>query len=397
MDPVAARLTVSPACLALAGSLRDFDPKDALATSARLRRDGHEPALVAAAMSLAELRREARPRLGDAADAMVFHRAGLEQASRAVVSGLHAERFAAAGCTAVADLTAGLGADARAVAARGLGVVAFEADEATAILAAHNLAAHNLAPWPAARVVHGDSLALLAEADVDGVFADPARRNARGRRHDPADYSPALDRVLDLAPRYRALGVKAGPGLPHEAVPPGFEAEWVSVDGDVVEVGLWAGAAAHGEGHAALVIRGDRHHRIAGPTDRADAGALGAYLLEPDGAVIRAGLVGVLAERLEARLVDPQIAYLTCDAVPPATPFARAYRVIERLPLDVKVLAKELRARDVGTVDIKKRGVDLTPEQLRPRLKLRGSGRATLVLTRLEGRHAALLVEAVPA
>ncbi|MDN4475024.1 class I SAM-dependent methyltransferase [Demequina sp. SYSU T00192] len=389
MDPATARLTASPACLELAASLRDTSPRDALAVAGRLRKAGHEPALVAAAMSLAELRREARPRLGDAADAMVFHRAGLEQASRAVASALHAERFAEAGCRAVADLTAGLGADARAVAARGLGVVAFEADEATAVLAAHNLS-----PWPDARVIHGDSLALLEGADVDGVFADPARRNARGRRHDPADYSPPLDQVLDLATRYRALGVKAGPGLPHEAVPEGFEAQWVSVDGDVVEVGLWAGAAARRAGHSALVVRGEERHEIAGPTDRAPAGPLGAYLLEPDGAVIRAGLVGVLAAQLGAHLVDPSIAYLTADA-PIATPFARAYRVLERLPLDVKVLARELHARDIGTIDIKKRGVDLTPEQLRPRLKLRGSGRATLVLTRLEGRHAALLVEPV--
>ncbi|WP_062383971.1 THUMP-like domain-containing protein [Demequina iriomotensis] len=387
MDPVTARLTVSDACLALASSLGEVAPRDALAVSDRLRRDGHSPALVAAAMSLAELRGEARARLGDAVDSMVFHRAGLEQASRATVARLHAARFAEAHCRKVADLTAGLGTDAMAIARRGLGVVAFEADEATAILAAHNLA-----PWPLARVIHGDSLDGLSDVRVDGVFADPARRNARGRRHDPGDYSPRLDAVLDLRRTVRALGVKAGPSLPHEAIPADMEAQWVSVDGDVVEVGLWAGDAAHGTGHAALVVRGEDAHEIAGPTDRASSGPLGEWILEPDGAVIRAGLVGVLAEELGAHLVDPSIAYLTSDAAV-STPFARAYRVLERLPLDVKALAKELRARDIGTVDIKKRGVDLTPEQLRPRLKLKGSRRATLVLTRLEGRHAALLVE----
>ncbi|WP_062517620.1 class I SAM-dependent methyltransferase [Demequina gelatinilytica] len=389
MDVVTARLTVSEACLELAASLRDVSPKDALAVTGRLRREGHSPALVAAAMTLAELRGEARPRLGDPVDSMVFHRAGLEQASRAVVAQLHAARFAQAHCRKVADLTAGLGTDAMAVARRGLGVVAFEADEATAILAAHNLA-----PWPLARVIHGDSLAGLEDVRVDGIFADPARRNARGRRHDPGDYSPRLDSVLDLRHQVRALGVKAGPALPHDAIPTDMEAQWVSVDGDVVEVGLWAGDAAHGSGHSALVVRGDEQHEIAGPTDRAGSGPLGEWLLEPDGAVIRAGLVGVLAEDIGAHLVDPSIAYLTTDA-PASTPFARTYRVLERLPLDVKVLAKEMRSRDVGTVDIKKRGVDLTPEQLRPRLKLKGSQRATLVLTRLEGRHAALLVEPV--
>ncbi len=392
MDAAIARLTVSEPCLALADRLAGFDPRDALGVGARLRAEGHAPDLVAAAMTLAELRSEALARLGPDAASMAFHRAGLEQASRAVVSALHAERFADAGCASVADLTCGIGADARALAARGIEVVAFEADEATA-----GLATHNLAPWPGARVVHGDSLALLdAErvdgAPVDGVFADPAGRSARGRRHDPADYEPPLDAVLELRRSHRALGVKAGPGLPHDAVPADVEAQWVSVEGDVVEVGLWAGDAARRTGHAALVIRDGERHELAGPTDRAPAGGLGAWLLEPDGAVIRAGLVGVLAARLGARLVDPTIAYLTADD-PVESPLVHRYRVLERFPLDVKVLARELRARGVGAVDIKKRGVDLTPEQLRPRLRLEGDARATVVLTRIAGRHAALLVD----
>ncbi|WP_062380544.1 THUMP-like domain-containing protein [Demequina pelophila] len=389
MDLDTARLTVSDACLALAERLRDLPPSEELRTGERLRREGHDGALVAAAMTLASLRAQARTRLGPRADALALSRAGLEQATRARVAALHADRFEEAGSRLVADLTCGLGLDALALAERGIGVVAFELDPGTAVLAAHNLA-----PYPHATVENADSLAALARHEVDAVFADPARRTARGRRHDPADYSPPLDAVLDLRHGVAALGVKAGPGLPHEAVPPGMEAQWVSVDGDVVEVGLWAGAAARREGHAALVLRGDEAHEIAGDTHRADAGDLGEYLLEPDGAVIRAGLVGVLADHIGARLVDPQIAYLTTDS-PAATPFARAYRVLDRLPLDVKVLKRDLRARGVGRVEIKKRGVDLTPEQLRPRLALKGDAAATLVLTRLDGRHAALLVEPV--
>ncbi|MDN4490057.1 SAM-dependent methyltransferase [Demequina sp. SYSU T00068] len=392
MDAATARLTVSPACLSLAEQLREVAPADELRVGERLRREGHDGALVAAAMTLAGLRREARARLGEQADALVLHRAGLEQATRAVVAGLHAERFAEAGCARVADLTCGLGLDARAIAARGIAVTAFEADEATAVLARRNLA-----PWPESRVLHGDSLeglAALADDAVDGVFADPARRSARGRHHDPADYSPRLDAVIELRGSVRALGVKVGPGIPHAAIPADMEAQWVSVDGDVVEAGLWAGDASRGAGHSALVISDGDAHELAGPTDRGEAGPLDAYLLEPDGAVIRAGLVGELAARIGAHLVDPTIAYLTAAHVE-ATPFARAYRVIETLPLDVKRLAAALRARDVGAVDIKKRGVDLTPEQLRPRLKLKGTRRETLVLTRVAGRHTALIVEPV--
>lgn len=389
MDLETARLTVSPACLDLAASLDPADLEDPLRTGARLRKAGVDGALVAAAMALRALREEARRRLGDQVDTMVLSRAGLEQATRASVAELHARRFADSGVTRVADLTAGLGLDSRALAAAGLEVVAFERDPATAVLAAHNLA-----PWPGATVVTGDALEALPGHAVDAVFADPACRTARGRRHDPADYSPRLDLVLELRHQVSGLGVKTGPGLPHEAIPADMEAQWISVDGDVVEAGLWAGAASRGAGHRALVIHRDQAHEISGSTERAPVGELDAFLLEPDGAVIRAGLVGVLAEQLGATLIDPSIAYLTAPT-PLETPFARAYRVLERLPLDVKVLARELRARDVGTVDIKKRGVDLTPEQLRPRLKLRGARRATLVLTRVDGRHTALLVEPV--
>src|SRR5690606_33829538 len=109
-----------------------------------------------------------------------------------------------------------------------------------------------------------------------------------------------------------------------------------------------------------------------------DVGTLGDYLYEPDGAVIRAGLVGPLADELGARLISPSIAYLTADA-DLASPFVRGFRVLANLPLKTKVIAGALRERDIGVVDIKKRGVDITPEALRPQLKLRGEESATVI------------------
>ncbi|MCU1575587.1 MAG: SAM-dependent methyltransferase, partial [Leifsonia sp.] len=43
----------------------------------------------------------------------------------------------------------------------------------------------------------------------------------------------------------------------------------------------------------------------------------------------------------------------------------------------------------------KKRGVDVDPATLRKRLSLSGRESATLVLTRVNGRHSALLVERI--
>ena len=200
-------------------------------------------------------------------------------------------------------------------------------------------------------------------------------------------------RLLALRDAVPALGLKLGPAVPHEAVPPGTEAQWVSVDGDVVELGVWCGPLARHEGHGALVIRGGEANELTGDLHRGEARELGEFVAEPDGAVIRAGLVGTLADELGAGLVDQTIAYLTADAAP-ATPFARWFRVEESMPFDIKKLASALHARNVGSLEIKKRGVDVVPERLRAQLKLRGHESATVILTRVAGRHTALIVAA---
>jgi hypothetical protein len=123
----------------------------------------------------------------------------------------------------------------------------------------------------------------------------------------------------------------------------------------------------------------------------AEVVAVRRFLYEPDGAVIRAGLVTAVAAAAHGGLVDPHIAYVTSD-VPTETPFARGYEVLEELPYREKPLRSALRERGVGTLTIKKRGVDVVPEQLRKRLALTGDSPATIVLTRAAGRGTALLV-----
>ena len=389
MDAAAARLAVSPACRALTDAIGEYNAKAALGVGQRLRAEGAEPQLVAAALTQARLRADGRAKFGDFAAGMAFHQEGLEQATRLTVAARHAARFVEAGLHSVADLTAGLGADAMAMAALGLTVTAVEKDEATAVLLDHNLR-----HWPGSRVVHADALEVAPHLGVEGLFADPARRNARGRLHNPADYSPPLDALLALRESVPALGLKLGPAVPHDAVPAGAEAQWVSVDGDVVELGVWCGPLARHEGHGALVIRGGAALELTGDRHRGEARELGEFVAEPDGAVIRAGLVGTLADELGAGLLDATIAYLTADSAA-ATPFARWFRVEESMPLDVKRLASALRARNIGAVEIKKRGVDVVPERLRTQLKLRGHSSATVMLTRVAGRHTALIARPV--
>lgn len=395
MDATALSLLLSPEGWALLSALPPYDEKRAMVLGDQLRKRGVDPALAAAALTQSRLRARARAKFDDFADGMLFTQAGLEQATRLSVGARHAQRYAAAGVTRVADVTCGIGGDAMAFAALGLPVVACDLDELTAAVATVNLR-----HFPDAEVRHCDGLALdLVAEGVDGVFADPARRTSSGRRrHDPAAYDPPLDQVLALRDAVPALGVKVGPAIAHGEVPADAEAQWVSVDGEVVEAGLWFGPLApEGPGRTALVLRDGAATTLRAPDDgvpRPDAGPVGAYLYEPDGAVIRAGLVGLVAEQVQGRLVDPTIAYVTSQTLTPS-PVARAYRVTDVLPFAVKRLRAALRERGVGRVTIKKRGTAVAPEQLRKQLDLRGDAEATVVLTRVQGAQTAILAEPV--
>ena len=377
--------------LRLLDSLPPYGSKDDVVRAvATLRKAGHSPELVAAVLSQSRLRTKAAAKFGPFAERMLFTEAGLEQATRLQVAAQHAGRFQKAGVKWVADLGCGIGADALAIAALDIEVTAVERDEVTAAVASYNLA-----PFSNARVENVDA----ADADlagVSGVYLDPARRNATRRLNNPADWSPSLHFAFDIASRL-PTGIKLGPGIDRDLIPAEAEAQWVSVDHDVVELGLWFGDVARpGIKRAALVIgaHGSAELTAAADSEDAEVGALGEYIYEPDGSVIRARLIGDLARQLNARMLSESIAYLTADTAV-ATPFASCFRVIDTFPHDEKRLRKELSARGIGTLEIKKRGVDIDPAQLRKKLALKGSASATLILTRVAGHHLALLCERV--
>jgi hypothetical protein len=347
-------------------------------------RERAAPDQVAAALGQVELRRHAAGKLGDEAARMYFTRDGLEQATRATVARHRAARVALVG-PSVVDLTCGIGGDLVAFARAGLTAAGIDLDPLRVEMARANLAALGLG----GAVEVGDATTLDV-SPFGTAYADPGRRGARGRTFRADDWTPPWTFVEALLTR-RAC-VKVAPGIPHSLVPERVEAEWVSDSGEVKEAVLWSPALATVARRATVIGRGG----LATLTDEDDVdaavGGVGAFLYEPDGAVIRSGLVTALAAGVRGHLIDRKIAYVSGDEAF-HTPFARSYRVVEELPYREKQLRAALRERRIGTLTIKKRGVDVAPEQLRQRLGLAGNEAGTIVLTRVAGEGTALLVE----
>ena len=407
---------LTPEGWALLADLPPYDESTALSVGQALRDQGHSPALVSAALTQQRLRSRAEAKFGPFTSQMLFTPDGLEQATRLAVSAHHAARYARAGVRRVADLGCGIGGDAMALSGLGLKVLAVERDEATAALATVNLMA-----FPEAEVLCADALELdLAARGVDAVFADPARR-ADGRRVcDPEQWSPALGRVLALREDVEALGIKVAPGIDHAALPADAHVQWVSAGGDVVEAGIWCGPLAEeGPGRSALVLPDGGPQ--GGPAARtlrdpdcddpstppvqlaplAEVGDLRSYIHEPDGAAIRAGLVAHLAQQLDAVPVGERIAYLSGDRLPDAAlaPFVRSWRVREALPLSLKSLKSRVRERGIGSLEIRKRGLPVSPETVRAAVRPTGEAHETWIMTRLgphEDRTRGVVVVAEP-
>ncbi len=396
LDELAALQTPTGAAL-LGTALAGLDAGDELLPLAtRLRSTGADASLAAAALTQAQLRLRARAKFGPVADRMFWTPAGFEQSTRSSVAAHRADRFSRLSPARVADLCCGVGGDLVAFATAGLEVVGVDRDPLTAAVARANVEALGLSDRATIRL---DDVTTTDLAGCDAAFLDPARRSSSGRRtFDPAAYSPSFAFALELADRIPATAVKVAPGIPHALVPPGVEAEWVSDGGDVKEAALWFGGLL---GTAGVRRRATLLPSGATLTEDPSLGApataeAGRYVHEPDGAVVRAGLVAEVAAGLDGWLLDPTIAYVSTDAEV-RSPFTKRYAVEVVVPFQLKRLRALLRERGVGDVVVKKRGTAVDPEELRRRLRLDGAGpMRTLVLTRVAGQPIVLLCDPAP-
>lgn len=399
----AAWVTSSDAAPLLAQAMAS-PPAEELALQTRLRAAGHDPEQVAAVLAVVAARRRGRAKFGASADRMFVTPDGLEQATRPELAARHTARFVAADVGWVADLGCGIGADAMALAGAELEVLAVDADPVTAAFARANLS-----PWDDARVVTGRAQEVPLPGEATGrhtggvgVWVDPGRRvrgvaDSRGRSRRVfalEEIEPSWEQVCRWAEQVPATGAKLSPAFPHGRIPAGAEAQWTSWLGEVLECAIWWGPLAFAAGRTAAVCRPDGRGGVSEvvvteaeaavgsaatqPAVRRPAD-LGSWLWEADKAVVRAGLTGALI----GRELAPGVGLSTGDAAADL-PWARRYAVLDAIPARPKVVRAWLRARDVGSLTLKKRGASLDPLQFRHDVgKLEGSSEATLLLTTL--------------
>jgi SAM-dependent methyltransferase len=332
------------------------------------------------ALEQARLRRKALAKHPDG-DRLWWTAEALEQSTPRPVAEHHAARFA--GAETVLDLGCSVGGDLLPLA-RVAPVVGVDLDEARLLLAQANVRSAGLR----APLVRADATRMEPRGLV---FADPARRGSGRRRFDPAGWSPPLDLVLSWPTS--GLGVKVAPGIDYDLLPPSLEVEIVSLGGDVKEAMLWGGSLRRGIARTATLLPSGATLASA-QAPRPDVRPSGRYVLDPDGAVVRAHLVAELAELLDGWLLDATIAYVSSDEAR-ETAYGRWFEVMEVLPFSLKGLRERLRAHDAGPLVVKKRGTAVEPETLRAQLKLKGSREVTVILTRQAGRQICLIVKPV--
>ncbi|QDU56415.1 class I SAM-dependent methyltransferase [Aeoliella mucimassa] len=346
-------------------------------------------------LELAELRQRALQKF-TAAEKMFFTRTSFEQATDQWIAQYKAARFADRGH--VADLCCGIGGDALGLLQVANKLTLCDRSPELVKYAARNLAEaypEDVTPT----VVRVGDVTELALGSYGAWHIDPDRR-AGGKRTTHAEFQEPSDVAIDTMLTYNPhAAIKLAPAC---EVPPRWaeagELEWISRDGECRQLVVWHGelTESHGQRRATMVKAADHETTVvrtlvgSGDSPMPADETIEHYVYEPDAAVLASGLASELAQEHQWWSFASTSGYLTGTTLvdEPAT---SRFEVQEVLPLNTKKLARYLRVRNVGQLEIKHRAVDLNPEQLRRELKLEGDNRATLLLTRVGEKRIAIV------
>jgi hypothetical protein len=346
---------------------------------------------VAAAIALAEARRRGALKF-TRADQMWLERIGLEQATSEIVARHKARRFEA---ETVVDLCSGIGGDTIALAARS-NVVAVDADPGMSRRLLWNAKVYGVGDRVTA--VHSQAERFEIPAGA-WVHVDPDRRTGTDRRAIWLDgYQPGVEFLFGLEASTAAGAIKVGPASDFaKYVPPSrFEVEVISLQGECKEATVWYGGLRTCERRATCLPDGATWTDRDGPKGvYSMPRPVEAWIYDTDPALRRASLVESFAQAHGLKRVAPGGGYLTAPERM-ESPFLTPFEVLGVHRLDMASLKREIARQEIGTLEVKVRGLDLRPEDVRKALKPRGERAATLLLAGTDRETIAVLARREP-
>ncbi|NDH94040.1 MAG: hypothetical protein EBZ13_05795, partial [Planctomycetia bacterium] len=211
-----------------------------------------------------------------------------------------------------------------------------------------------------------------------------------------ADYQPGLPWLQQLLATARGGGIKLGPASdwPQQVgAADGCEVELMSLGGECREATLWFGALAGTTPRRATNVgTGESLAGDPAMAGRRVADRLGGWIAEPDPAVIRAGLVDLLAEEQGLARTAADEDYLT-GPLPPSTSLAASFAIEEVLPASIKLLRQALRRQPRRFYEIKCRRLKVDVEAVRRQLPVGDGPPAVIIFCRIAGQGRAILTQ----
>jgi hypothetical protein len=326
----------------------------------------------------------------NSADQFIFTRKGAEQCSSSEVAAYHGSKFSH--FKIVADLCCGVGLDLMHLASHKARVYAIDNDKETLLAASYNCEITGLK-----NIIFRWERAEEFNEFAEAVFIDPDRRNEGRRSVKAEEYSPNWQQILKLNMRYPDMAVKLSPlfDFRNADLPENSTLEFVSELGTLKEVLLCLGKlSTPGVIRKAvllpsgIILGNDR-------SNGSEFSPIKEYIYEPDPAIIRGGLVKELARKINYQMIDRRSALLT-STNPAREDFGRLYKVDTILPYSFRKLQKFIKNNNIGQLIIKTRGLSESVESLRKRLKLRGSGKALILIVKLGDQHKMLKLSKAP-
>ncbi len=369
------RLRNTPELLSLVSAADEGE----LALQKRLRQE-YPDDVVRLALGLTDLRKRASAKFSRAAD-MWFDRVGLEQATSEAVARHKAARFSGE----VDDLCSGIGGDAIALAER-CKVTAIDARRSVGLMTSWNAEAYGLAD----KITTHTADVERQSGSSPLVHIDPDRRSGVKRSVRIEDYRPGLPFLEKLIDTRSGGAIKLSPASNFGGKFPGCEVELISLNGECKEATVWFGSlAGNGQWRASVLPSGETI--AADPLSaRARIGPLAQYVYDPDPAVVRSGLVDVVAVQLGLDRLDADEEYLTGDTLV-SSALVRPFAVLADMPNNERQIRRYFRAAEFGQVEIKSRHVPIAADAVRRKLTLSGQQAGVLIFARVAGRTRALV------